>query len=102
MMRAAGYHGVNPSSRQRFQDRFEVQMRPWIYRCALTPADWNLSDSEQDTANKLNYEFVNAINGGTTREAAEQKMARAIIELAITDRAGVFSVVERLLRATFG
>lgn len=100
-MPKTGYHGNAASSRQRFDARFEVQRRPWIYRCELTPQDWNLEDFEREKADKLNDEFVTAINSGLDRNITEQKMARTIIELNIVDKAGVFSTVERLLRATF-
>ena len=72
-----------------------------MYRCDLTPNDWNLPDTDVEIAKRLNYEFVNAINGGTTLEAAELRMGKVIIELGVADKTAVGSALNRLLRATF-
>jgi hypothetical protein len=93
------------SSRARCDGRFEVQMRPWIFNCALTPTDWHLEESGhmQEVAHALNYQIVNVINGGTDRKTAEQKMAQFVATLDISPGSKhlVLSVVDRLLRATF-
>ena len=78
-------------------------MRPWIYRCELTPADWTLDASHTELAAQLNREFINAINGGGDRSWATQKMAKSVaqLDIALELKNSVLSVVDRLLRATF-
>lgn len=78
-------------------------MRPWIYKCELTPTDWNLPENSDELAQQLNREFVNVINGGNGRDWATQKMAKSVAQLdvALEVKNSVLSVVDRLLRATF-
>lgn len=102
-MAKTGYKSTG-SSRRRCDGKFEVQLRPWVFRCELEPADWYLPVTAAHLAPQLNQQMINVINGGTDRKNAEQKMAQFVAtlnDIMSPTKNLVLGVVDRLLRAVF-
>ena len=89
-------------TRARFDGKFEVQLRPWVFKCDLDWNDWGLPPNAKEFASRLNIELINAVNG-TDRAAAESKLAQSVasMPLSLEQKTTVLKVVERLLRAAF-
>jgi len=101
-MPKSGY--CNGASRQRFDRKFEVQKRPWVFRCELDHDNWGLpADTPAETVDSLNKAIINCVNSGNDRESIEGKLAFIVPGLSLTDdvRDGVLRVIDRLLRAVF-